>query len=706
MKKLTIILRNRIFPIVLLCISHIVCAQEKTIEVTESGGLGTLLTDVEKSSTTKLTVTTADGVVLNAEDFAYLNSMPKLKELDLSGDLNTKDMPGAVFQNNTSIETIKLPGNVQTWGGGSFCNCALKGVVEIPSSVVNQNVFVSRFDNCQGITGFAFPDNGPEHVLQAVDGVILYNQGTQLMKYPCGKEGDVYEIPEGVQFIAQQAFGDNHKLKKLVFPSTVNSFQNETAIIRNSTALESFEVDPANTYLGDIDGILYKKQTRTLFLLPPAMKVEELRIDGSQIDTVPSGFFKEASTLKRVVFTEGIKYIGYTAFKPGNNGSVLEYVELPASLDTIANEAFHACQSLKQVICKGSVPPRLGTVVFRDANGEDVRVGVPAEALDVYKASKWNNAVGGGTQQSFPSEQIVAYRTITMVGGTAEQDVCVPGFQVKVMANESMESKAFSGWTSEPAGVVFTNSSAQATYFTMPDYDVVITATYAEAKPYVIIGATVSKSGEAGIGSQVALETAAMKVVDGKTYYFKRWQVNKGNVTIANPELAVTSFVMVDEEVEIEAVYQVAYLINITGGSAPIDAFEGDVVTIVAAVRPDMEFVGWTTTTEGVLFKDAAAETTTFVMPGSDVEITANFKDIDETAIVFVEGDNLCLYPNPATDYVILDGVANVNYVIYNMAGNVIMSGLSENGVVSIRNLPKGIYLFRIAEFSWRFIKK
>ena len=696
----------RISPVLFfLCMFFSAYAQEKSINVAESGTLSTLLTDDEKNSLTKLTVTTADGVVLNADDFTYLNSMPKLKELDLSGDLNTKDMPGAVFQNNTTIETIKLPGNVQTWGGGSFSNCALKGIVEIPSSVVNQNVFVSRFDNCQGITGFAFPDNGPDHVLQAIDGVIFY-QGTQLMKYPCGKEDEVYEIPEGVQFIAQQAFGDNHKLKKLIFPSTVNSFQNETAIIRNSTALESFEVDPANTFLGDIDGILYKKQTKTLFLLPPAMKIEELEIDGSQIESVPTGFFKEASTLKRVIFTEGVKSIGYTAFKPGNNGSALEYVELPASMDTIANEAFHACNSLKQIICKGTVPPRLGNVVFRDANGVDVRVGVPEEALEAYKASKWNNAVDGGAQQSFPAEQIVAYRTITMTGGTAEQDVCVPGFQVKVVAPETSEGKTFSGWSSDPVGVSFINNSAQTTYFTMPDYDVEIIATYADAKPYVIIGATISKSGEAGVGSQVILETDATKVIDGKTYYFKHWQANKGNVTIADPNLAVTSFTMVDEEVEIEAVYQVAYVINITGGSAPIDAFEGDEVTIVASVRPDKKFVGWTTTTDGVEFDDASAETTMFIMPASDVEITANFEDLHETGINSVESGKLRLYPNPATDYIELDGAENVNYVIYNVTGNVVMAGRSENRIVSVKHLPQGIYFFKANDCVLRFIKK
>lgn len=52
-------------------------------ELTQSGALGTLLTNEEKANVENLTLTTAEGVTMNAEDFKVLNALPKLKTLDL-----------------------------------------------------------------------------------------------------------------------------------------------------------------------------------------------------------------------------------------------------------------------------------------------------------------------------------------------------------------------------------------------------------------------------------------------------------------------------------------------------------------------------------------------------------------------------------------------------------------------------------------------
>lgn len=70
-----------------------------------------------------------------------------------------------------------------------------------------------------------------------------------------------------------------------------------------------------------------------------------------------------------------------------------------------------------------------------------------------------------------------------------------------------------------------------------------------------------------------------------------------------------------------------------TFGSAKTDtdtytALEGETVTVVAEHEEDCEFTGWTVVSGNVFFDDESAETTTFVMPGSDIEIKANFKEL------------------------------------------------------------------------------
>lgn len=701
MKDVIFTFKRHLLLTLLVCIGGILYAQEKVIHVEVSGDVNTLLSATEKASVTKLIVTTASGVKLNEADFTVMNSMPKLKELDLSGDLNTTDFPGNAFKDNATIEKIAFPAHTAIFGGGAFNNSALKGIVSFPKSVTNANVFVSRFDNSQGITGFAFPNNDATHVIQAKDGVIIA-YGTNLMKYPCGKTDESYSIPEGVTYIAQQAFGDNNKLKKLIFSSTVSSFQNEAAIIRNSTALEEFDVHPNNPILGAISGLLYKKQTKTLFYYPPGKKSEELVVDGSKIEIVPSGFFTNASTLKRVIFTEGFREVGYTAFKPSAAGTALEYVELPSTTDSIAKEGFHGCKNLLQLICKAKTPPRIDQVVFRESNGKDVRVGVPAESIEAYRASKWNNAVYAAGQ-GFAADQFVAYHNINVDGGKSTQSVSVSGFQVQITADEAEGEEAFTGWVSEPAGVTFINSGAKSTYFTMPENDVTIKAVFAVAKPYTIVGATVSKSGVAGVGSSVNLETAGTKVVAGNTLYFVRWQVNKGDAKIANSSLATTSFTMTDGEVEIEAIYQVAYMINISGGSAKLEAFEGEQVAITASKRPNMIFSGWTSTTAGVEFADPSAEATTFIMPASEVDIKANFTNassLDES-----KEQSAQFNFNPTTETITIENLTDSNYTIYNSLGNTVMRGVITDQTIQINNLIKGLYILTVDGKSFKFFK-
>ena len=56
-------------------------------------------------------------------------------------------------------------------------------------------------------------------------------------------------------------------------------------------------------------------------------------------------------------------------------------------------------------------------------------------------------------------------------------------------------------------------------------------------------------------------------------------------------------------------------------------AEEGSVITIVATPEEDCKFTGWTTNYGDISFDDPSAASTTFTMPGSDVEIRANFKE-------------------------------------------------------------------------------
>lgn len=726
--------KQQILLLILLCSGMSMAAQ--TIHVNSGIGLvdisapGDLKTAIDalsnKASVTELQVlSSATTQMLNADDATAINALTALKILDMSEiSMSGYTFPGINLLNgNTTVETFYFPKNTTGWDGGNFTNTALKGTFTIPSTVTNQAyVMGGRAPvNNQYITDYAYNGTG---TISTVDGVVVA-WGNTLVIYPSGRNTEAYTVSEGITGFDQSAFIYQTKLKEVTLSSSVASF-NANAF-NNSPNIEKINVVAGNAKYASIDGMLIDKTEKQLVFFPPANKVESVVIDGTIAEKMSNNFFSNAKYLKRIVFTEGFKEISYSCFKMSdalnNLPMLVEYIELPSTIEVIGGEAFNTLGNLKQVICKATTPPKLGGhQVFRGANGIDLRLGVPAGSLAAYKASPWNSSLSGAPSlaegghedngvlctyaniNAVPGDQMVAYRSITMDGGTSEQDACVSGFQVKITANDALAGDAFTGWTSEPTGVQFTNSGAKITYFVMPDSDVTIKALFATAKPYTIIGATVSQSGAAGVGSSVNLETAGTRVVDGNTLYFVRWQVNKGNVVIVNPALAATSFTMVDEEVEIEAIYATAYMINISGGTSVLEAFEGDEVTITASKRANQEFTGWTTTTPGVEFASASAEVTTFIMPASEVDIKANFRDI--TGINDLKESQLQLYPNPATDYIQLSGAVNTKYAIYDVLGKVITEGITSGEAISVSGLANGIYIFKIDGKSIQFIKK
>ena len=675
------------------------------LNVSQSGTLSSLLTDEQKANTEKLVITTSDGVILNEADFTTLSAMTKLKELDLSGDLNTEIITTNAFAGNTVPETIKFPANMKDISTGAFNNSALKGVVSFPKSLVNQEALVDRFTNCQEITAFEFPDNP---VLSSHEGVAYAQGGTLLVKYPCGKTATSYAVPDVVTTIGGQAFLYNHKLEELILPESFNGFVTTMDLtFGHVTGLKRIEVKAGNPNFASIEGILLNAVTKEFMYFPPANDTESLVVDGSLVESVPMSFFSHASSLKRVVFTEGFKSIGYRAFRQAalDIKIPIEYVELPSTIETIDGEAFNSLGStIQQFVCKATTPPRLtGNSTFRESNGNSVKFAVPVSAHETYLTSQFVNEYypeGGGG--SFTSNQIVTYREITVSGGTAIQNCSAAGYSIKIVADDAPAGKSFSHWEST-TGAAFVNESKPATYFKMPNNDVTITAVFKEQKSYTITGATISTSGIAALGTVVPLQTGGTKVVDGATLYFKEWKVIRGgSIVIGNPQATTTYFTMVDDEVEIEAVYDMLYMIDITGGDAPLEAFEGESVSITASTRYG-EFANWSSPTEGVTFADEHSKNTTFTMPASDVVIVANFGG---TGVHNTEGVIIGLYPNPAVDYIQLTGINNGVYTISDMQGNIIIEREFIGEPISVSNLPDGIYLFNINNRTTRFIKK
>lgn len=705
MKKL-----NPNFARVILCsamtLIPVSAAFALEVTVTQSGTLSHLLSSDEKANTVELTVVTDNGAGLNSSDFAVLTAMPKLKTLDLSKDNNTSIIPDNAFAGDTHIETIFFPANLSSIGAGAFNSSALAGTLSFPASFKDVTVFESSFIGCKSIEAFSFPENT---AFSAADGVALTFDGSSLLKYPSGKTDPAYRIPDGVTSLASSAFADNDNLNSLTISSSVISFDAAPEkVFANATGLKEIEVESGNKAFASVDGLLVNALARELMFFPPAYDRRYLTVDGSVVESVPMAFFSRATSLKRVVFTEGVKRIGYRAFRQAaaDISIPIEYIQLPTTIETIDGEAFNSLgKTIKQFVCLATVPPTLtGTSTFRESNASTIVFAVPAEAHSAYLASQLVNdnypAGGGG---SFTAGQIVTFNSISVEGGTPSQAYSAKGFSIEITADANGE-KVFSNWETSTPGVTFTNASEATTFFKMPASDVEIKANFAYPVAYTVTGATISTSGSAVPGTVVGLRTDLNKTDDatGEILTFKEWRLVDGDgVVIANPKAVVTSFTMIDGDVEIEAVYAPIYVIDIVGGDCLLEAFEGDEVEITAHTGKG-QFKMWTSETEGVVFADANSATTTFVMPASDVSIEAVF---DSAGLFELEASSTAI--SIAGNSILVSGTGDIPVEIYNVSGVLVTKEMCHDEVsVDISSLCAGMYIVRAGDISRKFIKR
>ncbi len=120
---------------------------------------------------------------------------------------------------------------------------------------------------------------------------------------------------------------------------------------------------------------------------------------------------------------------------------------------------------------------------------------------------------------------------------------------------------------------------------------------------------------------------------------FRVWTVTPNNYTslLLGANNPVTTFTMPNANITVTANSAIdgsganpdgTYTVTVNNGTGGGNYRPGATVTITANTpNTGASFVNWTTTTSGVTFANATSASTTFVMPSSNVSVTANFSD-------------------------------------------------------------------------------
>lgn len=314
----------------------------------------------------------------------------------------------------TSIECLEIPASVTEIDEQAFISCDSLKVIKVRKG---NKVYDSR-KGCNAIIESATGRllRGSEGTTIVPDGVkvisscAFYGSKIKKIKLPssleaiergafmCCKElkklvipGSVrrihYEIlmdsgveelvvENGVENIPQSAFYGCPKLRYVSLPESLKEFGRYGAVFVDCPELVRVDVDKDNEYYYSNGQVLVDKRTKTI-------------IDGWGTEICNAVDFPKELLPTR---------IGDNAFR---KHSLLRYVILPATIESVGDGAFSGCKSLRQLNCHAVVPPVLGKDVFKldEVNGivitplqEMLNVYVPDEAYEAYRnASGWKD---------------------------------------------------------------------------------------------------------------------------------------------------------------------------------------------------------------------------------------------------------------------------------------------------------------------------
>ncbi len=196
----------------------------------------------------------------------------------------------------------------------AFDNCVNLKSVSVPESIEgglhdSRKENSCRFLNCNNLLRIDIQEGN--NVYCSIDGVVFSKDKATLYKCPKGKK--LYEIPEGVEVIAEQAFSNCINLTNISIPSTVESIEFWT--FSGCISMESITLPESVITI-----------ERRAFEGCTALK--KINVPGG-VTTLSEDVFLDCTSLNDVILENGIEILYLDAFR---NCKSLKQINIPKSV--------------------------------------------------------------------------------------------------------------------------------------------------------------------------------------------------------------------------------------------------------------------------------------------------------------------------------------------------------------------------------------
>ena len=229
------------------------------------------------------------------------------------------EIGSSAFAGCVKLPEIRLPANLQRLAGHAFYKCESLTTLTIPVGLTAFNP--NAVTLCAGLVAFDVAEGNPAFAVR--DGILFSKDGSVLVCYPQGRDGDSYVVPDDVKEIGDAAF-QAAKIKSISLPDGLTKLGNGA----------------------------FARSGLTEFTLPKAISV------------IPEHLLGGCVALEKVMLHEGVTAIGEGAFF---ECAALTVIDLPAGLRRIDNYAFCFCTALREVTLPEGLSELGGSALSRTA---------------------------------------------------------------------------------------------------------------------------------------------------------------------------------------------------------------------------------------------------------------------------------------------------------------------------------------------------
>jgi uncharacterized repeat protein (TIGR02543 family) len=375
---------------------------------------------------------------------------------------------------------------------------------------------------------------------------------------------------------------------------------------------------------------------------------------GSRIDEISGGTFSDTGTSGVAISNAGTIDIISGGTFIGNFHAIDNSALNPGRLNTISGGIFWAKLSTTITLkydlqLEPGLSADIGFGRYQSGNGDifnnESLVKYPGSYFMSSSTDTLSNPAVSGTKFRYLRQTDYLLTVNGSYAANTGAGRYIQGRSVTINAG-TRAGYAFAGWTTAD-GVVFTDSLASQSGFVMPAKDVTVTANWTVANYAVTVYG--SYADNSGAGFYNYLDHVSIDAGSREGYSFAGWTINTNNAVLSNTADAQSSFDMPAADVVLTAGWLPINYQVIVHDSYATDSGTGiynmnDQVVINAGIRDGYIFSGWTVNVPApagngnppsslaVNLDDASANTTGFVMPATNVVLTANW--VEAPAII------------------------------------------------------------------------